>query len=461
MVTRHNLAWATLAAALLSACAVETSETNEEVTLVKSSLAAQDPLYFRCNATGWDVNDATRVKPTADPYVFSLVYDVTQPWMVSNGDSCVLTQTNQLNGWGTAQAYFGAVHGAVNAPGGDLLSSSSSQIAIRYPALGRYKVTVNWMQGSFMVEAASPAETWNPCRSGALTTFAQSPQSPASVIAGCGNGDLYITYYGLSAQPSWTKHDTWTLNGVTSGLPDAPINSIVFSPTATKTVYLAMAGSKQGSKLWKSTTGGVTWVQQQTAPLAEIWSVSVNPLDTQKVYVAGPGGVFMSPDGGATWTADVTAAPLNVPLASGAKLSTVSIIGNDPDRVWAGATNGDIFYTTNARTAQTWTQATHGMPARMVTRVSGYKNPDHYAPTIYATFDGLYNDSVWVTSNNGFGWALLHTPPLPTSPMPLPGIYGFYGVSVNPVVNTTVYINGTYGAGVSTSGGALWTWSSN
>jgi hypothetical protein len=79
---------------------------------------------------------------------------------------------------------------------------------------------------------------------------------------------------------------------------------------------------------------------------------------------------------------------------------------------------------------------------------------------VFATFDGLANDSVWITTNNGFGWANLHTPPLPTSPVPLPGIYALYGVSPNPIDPGVVYIAGTYGAGISTSSGATWTWTS-
>jgi hypothetical protein len=70
----------------------------------------------------------------------------------------------------------------------------------------------------------------------------------------------------------------------------------------------------------------------------------------------------------------------------------------------------------------------------------------------------MYNDSLWVTTNNGFGWANIHYPALPTTPVTLPGKYALYGVSVNPIANTVLYIDGTYGAGLSTSGGASWSW---
>jgi hypothetical protein len=41
--------------------------------------------------------------------------------------------------------------------------------------------------------------------------------------------------------------------------------------------------------LWKTSTRGASWVELSSVPLAEIWSVSVNPLGTLEVYVAGPG----------------------------------------------------------------------------------------------------------------------------------------------------------------------------
>lgn len=449
---------AIILAGLLSGCG---ANPNSDVTATSSSaVVGQDTyLYFRSNATSWNVDSSTRFRPTMDPYVFSMLFDVKQDWMVTNGDNALFTETNQLNGWGTTQTNYGAVHGTVTVPGGDYLGGTASFTA-KYPALGRYKVTANWMQGMFQIAAASKAEAWQPCLNEMVTTIAQAPQSPALAMVGCSNGDVYLSFNGLAAVPSWTKVDTWNTSAGTFGLPDAPINAIAFSEKDTKTAYLAVAGSKQGSKLWKTSSGGASWVNLTAVPLAEIWGVSVNPLDTQTVYVVGPSGAAMSSDAGTTWTTSVTPGPLTVPLAAGSKLSTVTMTNNDPNTVWVGATNGDIFFTQNATAStQTWFKATHGMPERAVLHVTVVPASDH-APTVYATFDGMYNDSLWVNSNWGFGWGLLHNPNLPTTPMPLPGIYGLYNVSVNPVDNTVLYIDGTYGAGLSTTGGTTWYWTS-
>ena len=299
-------------------------------------------------------------------------------------------------------------------------------------------------------------QTWEPCLNGQVTTLAQSPQTLAWVFVGCSNGDVYRTSNALSANPSWVKVDTWYIPGGILFLPDQFVNSIAYSPSDLNTVYVAFAGSKQGRKLWKTVSGGTEWVELSSVPLDEIWSLSVNPQDPLKLYVFGPGGPFMSADAGTTWTPDVIPDPLTVPIAAGAKLTTVSVAPGNPDVIWVGASNGDVFFTDDATSNQTWYLATHNMPARAVTHLALDVTRDPVG--VYATFDGMYDDSLWVTANNGFGWALWQNAALPTSPVPVSGVYAFYGVSINPSNSTVLYIDGTYGAGLSTTGGTSWSW---
>jgi hypothetical protein len=429
--------------------------SEESVGQAAQALVGRDTfLYFRCNATSWNPDNASRLRNTSDPYLFSLLYDVKQSWMTTGGDSCLFSETNQLNGWGTSQTFYGSVHGNVNVPGGDLLQAGGAGFNAVYPALGRYKVTANWRQGSFQITEASSAERWSPCPNESVTTLAQTPRAAKNALVGCSNGDVFLSFDATVAAPVWQKVDSWATSAGVMSLPDLPVNAIAYSPSDSKTAYVAFAGSKQGHKLWKTSSGGASWVELASVPLAEIWSVSVHPRDALTVYAAGPGGVVMSTDAGMTWTSNAAPGTLNVPLATGSKLSTVSVAPQNSNIVWVGATNGDIFRSENA--GQTWVQASHGMPARTVLHVT--VDASQAVPRVYATYDGLYNDSVWITTNNGFGWANLHTPPLPTSVMPLPGVYALYNVSTNPADSSVVYIDGTYGAGVSTSSGAVWSW---
>lgn len=142
---------------VLSAC----SAAEGEVVDVKAErlVGADEFLYLRCNATGWGVDAATRLEPTADPYLFSLEFEVKEGWMLSGGDQCIVTKTNAKDGWGTAQAFYGAPDAsAITVPGGWPLRSQSAQYAsVRYPELGRYRATVNWRDGAVIVERAASA----------------------------------------------------------------------------------------------------------------------------------------------------------------------------------------------------------------------------------------------------------------------------------------------------------------
>jgi hypothetical protein len=454
---KSALKWAEamLFATIIVGCAAAEGDEAAVSTSENALIGRDTYLYFRSNVTGWDANASTRLRQAPDPYQFSLLYNVANPGAVDS----IFTETNARDGWGTQQSTYGSKDGDVTVPGGGMLSSTVGGFRVNYPGTGRYKVTADARIGTFSVTKASTAESWQPCLNNAVTTIAQSPNSPDITLVGCNNGDLYLSTNGRSTSANWLKVDSGKTPGGTSfDLPGLAVNSIAYSPVDIKTAYVSFAGTQQGHKLWKTVTGGATWVEL-TNPIGEVWSISVNPRAPQTVYVMGPAGVSMSTDGGTTWTANVTPGPLTVPIASGSKLSTVTVAPENPNVIWVGATNGDIFYTDNATTTQTWKNVSHGLPTRTVTHLAiNVKDGD---TTVYATFDGMYNDSLWVTSNEGFGWANLHDEPgsgLPTTNMPLPGIYAFYGLSVNPVDNTVVYIDGTYGAGVSTNAGINWLW---
>jgi hypothetical protein len=309
--------------------------------------------------------------------------------------------------------------------------------------------------GTSSYSTQQAALNWQPCVNQYQATFAQSPQDLNRMFVGCSNGDVYVTSNGLFTQPrpTWRKVDS--LNQ-----PDLQVNAIAYSPTDVNTAYIAFAGSTQGHKLWKTTNQGADWFEITTLPvteLTEVWSISVNPLDAQKVYIFGPGGAFMSPNGGDTWTSDVTALPLNAPIAAGAKLSAVSVAPGKPDVIWVGATNGDIYFTLDATATQKWFTYTWAEPMPAVTHLTMDNSRAPGPVQVFATFDGCASNSIWVTSNNAFGWGSLGNHGLWTTATSMPGVCSFYGISVNPIDPDVLYINGTYGVGFSTSLGNGWT----
>lgn len=125
----------------------------------QSLLGTEAFIYFRSNATGWGVDDTTRLQPTEDPQVLELIYEVTTPWILADGDGAVFIETDQLNGWGTDPTAYGPQGGhEVTVPGADSLEPNTWYFRVRYPEAGSYRVVVDVREGSFRLESAAGAD---------------------------------------------------------------------------------------------------------------------------------------------------------------------------------------------------------------------------------------------------------------------------------------------------------------
>jgi hypothetical protein len=117
--------------------------------------ASSDYYYLRCNATGWGVASTNRLQATGNTGL-SLSYSVNQAWMVSGGDQCVVTRTNQLDGWGSSQATLGTSSATTlvvpNASSASTtLVAPGQQFTVRYPAQGQYQARFNPTTGELRI----------------------------------------------------------------------------------------------------------------------------------------------------------------------------------------------------------------------------------------------------------------------------------------------------------------------
>ena len=139
-----------MTAALSAGCIMDTgagAAGDDEVTTRQGAVIGVDEfVYFRSNATGWGVDPSTRLVPfPGGPGLFSRIYNVTEPWMVSDVDTAVVTVTNQLDGWGTAQTFYRATVGRLQVPpGGSPIAFTSGgtdpHFKIDYSVLGVHRV---------------------------------------------------------------------------------------------------------------------------------------------------------------------------------------------------------------------------------------------------------------------------------------------------------------------------------
>jgi hypothetical protein len=137
------------AAVLASACIAETGRAEEEVVQQEGALLGVDEfLYFRSNATSWNVDESTRLFPFAGTGTFARLYAATEPWMVSDADTAIVTRTNQLDGWGTSQTFYGATSKRLVVPARDTLTAQApggdAHFKVKYPAVGSQRVIVSF-----------------------------------------------------------------------------------------------------------------------------------------------------------------------------------------------------------------------------------------------------------------------------------------------------------------------------
>ena len=142
----HLLLLTVVVAGSASACLGEDGTAGDGLATKPSALLGVDQfLYFRSNATGWGVDETTRLSSFGGD-AFARTYNVTQDWMISDADTAIVTETNQLDGWGTSQTFFGAASKRIVAPGLDTLvvqaPGGDAHFKIKYGVLGVHRVIV-------------------------------------------------------------------------------------------------------------------------------------------------------------------------------------------------------------------------------------------------------------------------------------------------------------------------------
>ncbi len=244
--------------------------------------------------------------------------------------------------------------------------------------------------------------------------------------AGAG-GVIKSTNYGAT----WTNSST--------GLPSSPSTSIVYDPV-NNIFYTAM----WGNGVYKSDTSGNNWTICATQPVIgtnkNVYSLkliggSLYCLLSAKSGFANPGGLFVSANGGGTWTNLATNVTGGVPLyyptdfdVNPSNPATIFVAAQD---VWgtslANQEQGGCYRTVNGGTS--WT---------LMAMPPGH-TPYGYAPSINPSFPttvyyGTENQGFFETTDDGNTWARVTTLP-------------FSSIQHVSFGNNAMYV-GTFGGGV-------------
>jgi photosystem II stability/assembly factor-like uncharacterized protein len=160
------------------------------------------------------------------------------------------------------------------------------------------------------------------------------PKHPGTLYVGTSGG----VYKSVNHAEHWQSVNTGLGIEAVGGALSHGVNALVLHPEETTTLYI---GTTRG--LFMSANGGASWTQSQTIPAGNIAALAIDPREPSVIY-AGGGGIFKTTDRGATWVA----------MSTGLTNNAVRVLAIDPQApqtLYVG-TNGGLFKTTDG--GQRW-----------------------------------------------------------------------------------------------------------
>lgn len=126
-----------------------------------------------------------------------------------------------------------------------------------------------------------------------------SNQTIATLAVALDGSAVYAGTYPGSVFRSTDFGTNWTERS--NGLPANDVaRDIVVDPGNANTLYVITSSSG----VYRSTNAGVNWSRLLNAPNLPIFEIAVDPGDSNQLLLAAYGGLFSSPDAGATWVLD-------------------------------------------------------------------------------------------------------------------------------------------------------------
>jgi hypothetical protein len=172
--------------------------------------------------------------------------------------------------------------------------------------------------------------------SGRVAAIAVDPHNPAHVLCGAANGGVWESF---DRGGSWAPRTDYA--------PTTAVGAVTFNPSNPSIVYCGTgegnAWSWLGAGILRSTDGGTTWSTLCTAPFVGVgfYDLQVDPANANHLLAATNAGLYVSIDGGVSWTRRRTAATWMVSFGSGEILAACAdgvFRSTDGGTTWAAVT---------------------------------------------------------------------------------------------------------------------------
>jgi len=155
------------------------------------------------------------------------------------------------------------------------------------------------------------ADNWTPISSllptaqGTVSAIAVSPADPSRVIFATSQGFLFRGANALEANESTVWEFVRPRPGYVPAVTFDPSN-----PDVAYAVYSQFNTAAGQNHVYKTTDGGVTWngidgAGETGIPDIPVLGITVDPLDSNRIFLGTDLGVFVSLDGGNTWARDL------------------------------------------------------------------------------------------------------------------------------------------------------------
>jgi PKD repeat protein len=274
---------------------------------------------------------------------------------------------------------------------------------------------------------------------GRLNVVAFHPTDPNKIYAGSPSGGMWQSTDGGA---TWTTYtDTLPTLGVSSIIVDYSNASRILIGTGDRD-----AGDAPGLGVFLSTNGGLTWTQSNTGMGNRVVGEMIqHPTNALFILAATSGGVYRSSDGGANWTQSQSGDFKDIVFKPG-----------DPNTVYAAA-GSDFYKSTNGGTS--FTKITSGLTAGQRGTIAVSAANPNYVYFLQSNnssgFKGVYR-----STNSGTDFTTRSTTPNILDWSCAGGDSGGQGwydlaFAADPLNAETIYVGGV-NVWKSTNGGTTW-----